>query len=544
VTISPCDADWDEMIGNDQVRFCDHCNLHVTNISSLTARDAERLVRESQGRLCLRIVQTATGEVLTQGSAKLDQLGRRVSRLAASAFTATLSLSSAAAQTGSPVPNPESKIAGSIPQSKKIEGGAGSKISGLVKDPNDAVIVGAKITLTNVTTGSETTTESSDVGEYSFPDIAAGNYKITVKSPGFAAFEIVNLNLQSASGERFEAVLQPEVRVTMGVVAIVEPKDPFIKAAYKNDLVTVKTLIPVTEKLDKNDKDTGINALSYAITNNNREMVNALLLAGADINYPDASGRTPIMSVNDETKASFLRGLISAGADVNARDQQGVSVVMTAAGSWQFDVFKELISAGARIDVHDASRNSVLMLATMNPDTKIVKFLIEAGVNIEATNDQGESALSFAARWGKATTLRALINAGAAINLSASDLNQALLNALSGDDSAGVKVLLETGADANAMESDSMTALMVAAQNAKPDAVKALVRAGAKINEIDEDGWTALMHVQDVESARILLNAGADMTVKNNEGKTALRLAIESDQEDIVKLLKSRGAPE
>jgi len=30
---SPCTADWDSMIGNDQVRFCGHCSLKVHNLS-------------------------------------------------------------------------------------------------------------------------------------------------------------------------------------------------------------------------------------------------------------------------------------------------------------------------------------------------------------------------------------------------------------------------------------------------------------------------------------------------------------------------------
>ena len=39
-----CNADWESMIGNDQVRFCEHCNLHVTNLSNFTRREALRLV--------------------------------------------------------------------------------------------------------------------------------------------------------------------------------------------------------------------------------------------------------------------------------------------------------------------------------------------------------------------------------------------------------------------------------------------------------------------------------------------------------------------
>ena len=33
---SPCSADWDTMIGNQQVRFCEHCNLSVHNLSAMT----------------------------------------------------------------------------------------------------------------------------------------------------------------------------------------------------------------------------------------------------------------------------------------------------------------------------------------------------------------------------------------------------------------------------------------------------------------------------------------------------------------------------
>ena len=50
----------------------------------------------------------------------------------------------------------------------------------------------------------------------------------------------------------------------------------------------------------------------------------------------------------------------------------------------------------------------------------------------------------------------------------------------------------------------------------------------------------------DLQSVTALLNAGADVTVTDKEGKTALSLArvIETGQEEIVTLLKSRGAPE
>ena len=41
---SPCSADWNSMKGNDQVRFCEHCDLSVHNLSQMTRHQAERLV--------------------------------------------------------------------------------------------------------------------------------------------------------------------------------------------------------------------------------------------------------------------------------------------------------------------------------------------------------------------------------------------------------------------------------------------------------------------------------------------------------------------
>jgi hypothetical protein len=43
ITIAaPCDADWDAMIGNDQVRFCEHCHLYVCTDAARRWRWRER----------------------------------------------------------------------------------------------------------------------------------------------------------------------------------------------------------------------------------------------------------------------------------------------------------------------------------------------------------------------------------------------------------------------------------------------------------------------------------------------------------------------
>ena len=47
---SPCEMDWDSMLGNDRIRFCEHCQLSVHNIDFATPKQIRRLVARSRGR--------------------------------------------------------------------------------------------------------------------------------------------------------------------------------------------------------------------------------------------------------------------------------------------------------------------------------------------------------------------------------------------------------------------------------------------------------------------------------------------------------------
>lgn len=66
VIATPCKAPWDAMAGDDRVRFCRDCRLNVYNLSAMTRAEAEALVREKEGRLCVRFFQRPDGTVLTQ----------------------------------------------------------------------------------------------------------------------------------------------------------------------------------------------------------------------------------------------------------------------------------------------------------------------------------------------------------------------------------------------------------------------------------------------------------------------------------------------
>jgi hypothetical protein len=61
----PCPADWKQMEGDGNRRFCTHCQKFVHNLSAMPANQAEKLICENAGSLCVRFARDASGKVLT-----------------------------------------------------------------------------------------------------------------------------------------------------------------------------------------------------------------------------------------------------------------------------------------------------------------------------------------------------------------------------------------------------------------------------------------------------------------------------------------------
>jgi hypothetical protein len=61
---SPCPKRWEDLVGDNRIRFCGECRLNVYNLTVMKAAEIERLVTRTSGRLCVQIYvrqdQTAT----------------------------------------------------------------------------------------------------------------------------------------------------------------------------------------------------------------------------------------------------------------------------------------------------------------------------------------------------------------------------------------------------------------------------------------------------------------------------------------------------
>jgi hypothetical protein len=89
---APCNADWEQMIGNERARFCGQCNLNVYNLSSMTRSEAESFIAQNEGRLCVRYYHRADGSVITENCpVGLRAIQRKISYLTRAMISAVLS---------------------------------------------------------------------------------------------------------------------------------------------------------------------------------------------------------------------------------------------------------------------------------------------------------------------------------------------------------------------------------------------------------------------------------------------------------------------
>lgn len=95
---SPCDADWDNMRGDERKRFCDDCSLHVFNFSEMTELEIRQLLRDAgHERVCGQLHRRHDGTVIVQDcpvglAARTWKKARNTSLLLASSLAAVITL--------------------------------------------------------------------------------------------------------------------------------------------------------------------------------------------------------------------------------------------------------------------------------------------------------------------------------------------------------------------------------------------------------------------------------------------------------------------
>ena len=279
-----------------------------------------------------------------------------------------------------------------------------------------------------------------------------------------------------------------------------------------------------------------------------------------------AQQRPALIEAAKHSNRAELRVLIQRKADVNAAEADGTTALHWAAYRDDADSVEMLVRAGANVNAVNDLGATPLWNASMNGGAPIARRLLEAGANPNLALLAGETPLMVASRSGQAEVVALLLASGADVNARASRQQTALMWAASQRHPEVVKLLVAHGADLHARSSEWQermavpphglsqynkivphgrdTALLFAARSGDLESAKLLAGAGANVN--DADAWgvsatTMAAHAGFTGMVEWLLDHGADAGAAA-AGFGALHAAIMRRDTRMVSALLAHGA--
>lgn len=293
----------------------------------------------------------------------------------------------------------------------------------------------------------------------------------------------------------------------------------------------------LTERKNADFPSGGFAALHWAARNGNEAMIRLLLEHGADINIKNGDGSTPMMLAIVNDRFDLAATLVELGADPNDGSLYHATVMRDATTDWRardgtvyradhpneltaLDLTRLLLEAGADPNLpvtgqmHNASmccdtkaNATPFYRAAVAADVEGMKLMLQYGADTEwkpaaeKTDDDMDSPPR--GNIGK-SALMVAINGGKGVGVAGgpNDLRYGpppFREKANRDPFDAVTVLLEAGADVSVRDPNGETALHVAASALHPGIVRALVARGAALDARNKDDKTALQLVEEME---------------------------------------------
>jgi ankyrin repeat protein len=245
-----------------------------------------------------------------------------------------------------------------------------------------------------------------------------------------------------------------------------------------------------------------------------------------------------------------VTALLEQGFDVNAPQADGTTALHWAVRQDDVPLADRLIKAGANVRAANRYGVTALYLASVNGRAPMIERLLEAGADANASSPEGETALMTAARTGSVEAARVLLAHGASVDAREGWRGQtALMWAAAQNHAAMVRELLSNGADVNARSAvqtwerqnteeprekwlppGGLTPLLFAARQGSLESARVLVESGAEVNAADPSGISPLLSAiinGHYDLAGLLLEKGADPNLGDVDGRTPLFAAVD-----------------
>ncbi len=345
----------------------------------------------------------------------------------------------------------------------------------------------------------------------------------------------------------------------------------------------------------------GMTPLHYAADNGYEQVCQLLLQHGARVNACNKNQETPLHLAARNGHYGLAQRLLQHGADVNAVDTNGDSVLIRALRRHDEAMVRLLLEKGANPNLRNRENKSPLELAREYPnivsllqqygatDDTLHKIIndhpdwedpknadacrkcceaigehLRNGADPNALDDKGRTPLHLAAYKGCLPLCELLVKHGADVNamtnnkcsvlheliwggqdLKTHSLPQILRWELHQERIVIALLLLGHGANPNSEDRPLSSAIIYGSNGM----VLQLLACGANPNSLDKDGYSSPLFEaiswERIDIIRTLIEKGADVNFRNENGDTALKRAKklpEKNRMNIIKLLKSYGA--
>ncbi|XP_069692913.1 uncharacterized protein [Periplaneta americana] len=297
------------------------------------------------------------------------------------------------------------------------------------------------------------------------------------------------------------------------------------------------------------------------------DVIKCLVEAGANIYKENNRGETALHLAADSNKMEILNYFAEKRANFNIQNKRGITPLHRVAEEGNMTVIRYLMERCSNIDTQDKDGDSSLLYAARKGNTEVVNYLIEtAGVMVSVCNRSGNNALHCAAESGNLELVKYLLKKYRYLNRSNGHGETPLLTAALHKNWEVVKFLGRNKANLHAKRPDGITLLHIAAEQNNVDIVSMLLRKRFNVNLKTITGNTPL-HIAcqygSVNVVKYLTNSDRNSTIlnnpskltmnnevtydininlQNNDGRTALHVAVANRRLDIVEHLVDNGA--
>ena len=310
-------------------------------------------------------------------------------------------------------------------------------------------------------------------------------------------------------------------------------------AVYQGDLEALDLLIKAGARVTAANRP-GMTPLAMAALYGNVPMIERLLKAGADAKSLGPNGETMVMFAARNGNPQAIGALVQAGADVNAAERiRGTTALMWAAEQKHPEAIRALLAAGA--DPQAKSGPAGLPRNYMAPrvNTRAVE---QSKQRRERAAAAGKTYAQLLAEEQRAGTVAVRGAAPPPPTTPPPDDSEIVVAGLVGSGGGG------------------LTPLVFAAREGDVESAQVLIEAGADVNQTTEYGWTPLLTAvnnRNYALAKLLIERGANVNLGNKGGWTPLYIATDNrnieggdypvpkpdlDHLEIIRLMLEKGA--